>query len=311
VCRDKASLSEFGFDPAVHPRLKVAAISISANAILLSVELFVAWITGSLSVLADAFHSGVDLTGSTVALSGIWMALRAIDRRYPYGYARYENASALIQFVLIAIIGVTVIYEAVRRYFFGFEVRVSAAALAVIIATVAFDLLLFRYIARRGRTLQSSALEADSYHFGTDAVGKIGVMVGMGAAFLGFPIMDLVGAVAIAIGFLVAAFQMGRKNLRVLTDASPPDDLLDALQRTALGVAGVAEVHSLRGRVSGKSVLVDLVVHVSPESSLEAAHKVAHEVEEAIRRELPSVADIVVHAEPIHHDRRLDKAHSP
>src|SRR3990172_6197894 len=162
---------------AVHPKLRVAAISIASNAGLVTTELGVALSTGSLAVLADAFHSGVDLTGSLVALAGIRMALRASDRRHAYGYGRYENAAALVQFVLIAIIGVTVIQEAARRALSGFRVEVTPLVLGVILATIAADVLLFLYIARRGTALRSSALEADAYHFGTDALGKVGVIV--------------------------------------------------------------------------------------------------------------------------------------
>jgi len=295
---------------AVHPKLRVAAISIASNAGLVATELGVALSTGSLAVLADAFHSGVDLTGSLVALAGIRMALRASDRRHAYGYGRYENAAALVQFVLIAIIGVTVIQEAARRALFGFRVEVTPLALAVVLGTIVFDVVLFRYIARRGRALESSALEADSYHFGTDAVGKVGVLVGIGAAYLGFPAMDLVGAVAIAIAFLVAAFLMGRKNLQVLVDASPPLELLDAVRETARGVEGVVEVHSLRGRSSGPHVLLDLAVHVAPDANLERAHEIAHSVELAIKGRVPRVAEVVVHAEPAHHARALDRDHS-
>jgi cation diffusion facilitator family transporter len=294
----------------VEGKLKVVAVSISANASLVVVEVVIAWATGSLSVLADAFHSGVDLVGSVVVLFGIWMALKVADRTHAYGYGRYENAAALIQFVLIAVIGVTVMYEAVRRSLFGFSVTVSNLVLVAVVATLVFDVLIFRYIARQGRVLQSSALEADSYHFGTDAVMKVGVLVGVGGAYLGFPIMDILGAVGIAITFLVAAFLMGKKNLRVLVDASPPQELLQALHEVALGVDGVREIHSLRSRMSGPHVLVDLVVHVAHGTSLEAAHRIAHRVEEAMQQEVPSVTDVVVHAEPIHHEPRLDETHS-
>src|SRR3989304_8855893 len=104
-CMRKASYA--GRNPdRVHPKLRFAALSISANGSLVSVELALAWVTGSLSVLADAFHSGVDLVGSLIALAGIRIALRAADRRHAYGDGRYGHAAALIQFVLIAIIGV-------------------------------------------------------------------------------------------------------------------------------------------------------------------------------------------------------------
>jgi len=294
----------------VHPKLRVAALSIASNAGLVTVELAIAWATGSLAVLADAFHSGVDLTGSLVALSGIRMALRAADAGHAYGYGRYENAAALVQFVLIAIIGVTVIEEAVRRYLTGFTVTITGLSLVAILATLALDLVLFRYVSRRSAVLESSALEADAFHFGTDAVGKVGVVVGVGMAYLGYPIMDLVGAVTIAAVFLASAFVMGKKNLRVLVDASPPAELLRDLRATAMSVEGVSGVHSLRGRMSGQAVFVDLAVHVSPGISLERAHGIAHAVEGAVRRRIPDVTEVVVHVEPSGHDPRLDEAHA-
>jgi len=292
----------------VDSKLRVAGVSLGANSGLVATELAVAWSTGSLAVLADAFHSGVDLIGSVVAIAGIRMALRAADRRHAYGYGRYENAAALIQFVLIAIIGVAVIQEAVRRHLSGFQVTVTPFALAVVLSTFALDLALFRYLARRGRALGSSALEADSYHFGTDAVGKVGVLIGIGAAFLGVPAMDLVGAVGVAVAFLVAAFFMGRKNLRILADASPPEAFL-AKVREAARIDGVVEVHSLRGRSSGRAILLDLAVHVAPGTSLAAAHEIAHAVETRITERFPAVTEVIVHAEPTDHEVQLDDVH--
>ena len=294
----------------MHPKLRVASLSIGSNAGLTLVELTLAWSTGSLAVLADAFHSGVDLAGSLVAVSGILMALRQADANHGYGYSRYENAAALIQMVLIAIIGVTVIEEAVRRLLEGFTVHITPLALAVIIATLGLDLGLFRYISRRGAALGSTALEADAYHFGTDAVGKVGVVFGTGMAFLGYPIMDLVGALVIAGVFLVTAFRLGRTNLEILVDASPPADLLEEIRRAATSVPGVAEVHSVRGRMAGRTILVDLAVHVVPGASLEAAHGIAHTVERAVRDATPNVAEVVVHVEPSRHDPAMDEAHA-
>ncbi|MFQ5907831.1 MAG: cation diffusion facilitator family transporter [Thermoplasmata archaeon] len=295
----------------MEPKLKVALVSILANVGLVSVEFVIAWVTGSLAVLADAFHSGVDLTGSLLVLSGIWMALRVADQTHAYGYRRYENAAALIQFVLIAIIGVVVLYEAVRRSIFGFSVTVSPLVLGVVVATIVLDLLIFRYISRKGRLLESSALKADAYQFGTDSIAKVGVLVGIGGVFVGVPLLDVLGAGAIAIAFLTVAFLMGRKNLQVLVDASPPRELLQTLADTALDIEGVTEVHSLRGRVSGTQIFVDLVVHVSPDISLEAAHAIAHAVERAMQERLPSVKEVVVHTEPVHHEPRLDESHPP
>lgn len=294
----------------MNPKLRVATVSIASNAGLVTTELAISWFTGSLAVLADAFHSGVDLTGSLVAFMGIRMALRTADRRYAYGYGRYENAAALIQFVLIAIIGVVVILEAGRRFLEGFAVDVTLFAIGAVLATFAFDLLLYRYISRKSRTLESYALEADSYHFATDAIGKIGVLFGIGMAYLGYPVMDLVGAGAIAVSFLVAAFLMGRKNLQVLTDASPPREVMEGLKRVALAVPSVEGVHSIRGRQSGTKVFVDLVVHVRSDTPFEEAHRVAHAVEEAILAGVPNIADVIVHVEPAQHDGTLDDRHA-
>ncbi len=294
----------------MHPKLRVAGLSIGSNAGLTVVELTIAWYTGSLAILADAFHSGVDLAGSLVAVSGIVMALRHADSRHGYGYSRYENAAALIQMVLIAIIGVTVIEEAVRRLFTGFTIHISAIALAAVLGTMALDIGLYRYISRRGDVLGSSALQADAYHFGTDAIGKVGVLFGVGMAYLGYPVMDLVGAVAIAIVFLATAFRMGRRNLEVLVDAAPPAEVLEQVRDAVTHVPGVSEVHSLRGRMSGRTILIDLVVHVTRGSTLESAHGLAHGVERAVQQAVPSVSELVVHVEPARHDPNLDEAHA-
>ncbi|HII39773.1 MAG TPA: cation transporter [Thermoplasmata archaeon] len=293
----------------MHPKLRVAGLSIGSNAGLVAVELTLAWITGSLAVLADAFHSGVDLTGSLVALSGILLALRAADTNHGYGYSRYENAAAFVQMVLIAIIGVTVIEEAVRRLLEGFTVHITLLALIAVLATLVYDVFLFRYISRKGEVLGSSALEADAYHFATDAVGKVGVVFGIGMAYLGYPVMDVVGALIIAVVFLITAFRMGRKNLQVLVDASPPVDVLEEVRHAAENVSGVAEVHSLRARMSGRFVFVDLAVHVTPGATLESAHGIAHEVEKNVQRRVPAVAEVVVHVEPDRHEPALDDAH--
>lgn len=158
--------------------------------------------------------------------------------------------------------------------------------------------------------MRSSALQADSYHFATDAVGKVGVLVGVGMAYLGYPFMDLVGAVAIAITFLAAAYILGKRNLRVLADASPDPILMERLRAVALGVPGVAQVHSLRGRVSGPGVLVDLVIHVPSNLTLEEAHGTAHRVEETLKRQIPEVSEVIIHVEPWPHDARLDASHA-
>lgn len=279
------------------------------NSVLIAIESVVALVTGSLSVIADVFHSGVDLTGSLVAFSGIFMALRSADRKYAYGYGRYENASALIQFVLIAVIGVTILIEGARRAISGFVVNVDSLAIVAILITVAIDAVLFHYISRAGRKLSSSALEADSYHFGTDAVGKVGVLVGISGAYLGFSVFDLLGASAISITFLVAAFAMGRKNLRILTDASPDLELMLALHRKATDVPGVLDVHSLRARLSGRNVLVDLCVHVDSDTPLERAHQIAHDVEENLRINVPGVSEVMVHVEPTNHATALEATH--
>ncbi len=293
----------------MHAKLRVASLSIGGNAALVSAELGIAFVTGSLSVLADAFHSGVDLTGSVIAFWGISLALRRADRSHAYGYGRYENASALIQFVLIAVIGVTILVEAFRRAMYGFTINVSEVAILATLITIGVDLLLYRYIARAGRALGSSALEADSYHFGTDAIGKVAVLVGIGMAYLGYPFMDLVGATLIAVAFLLAAFVMGRKNLQVLVDASPNPELLDAMRKTVVDIPGVVGVHSLRARSSGSHVLVDLCVHAVPEMPLDRAHSLAHDVEDRLRTAFPEVSEVVVHVEPTNHPSSMDQRH--
>jgi len=282
-------------------KLRAISVSLCANIFLVSVEFIVSVMTGSLSVLSDAFHSVVDLSASCVALLGIRAAEAPLSEEketHVYGHERYENISSLIQGILIGIIAVFVVVEACRRLLFGFHVFSSPLMVTIIIFTLLVDIGVYRYQLKMSRRYRSAVLEADAYHFSTDALAKVGVIVGLVFVYLSFKIMDILVSFLLAALMVYVGYIVAKKAVDVLTDSLPSHEMLDKLISIALAVEGVEEAHRMRARRSGSAILADVHIIVNPSLTVKEAHEIAHEVESRIKEGIPDVREIVVHIEP-------------
>ncbi len=291
-------------------RAFAASVSVATNAFLIVVKFTVGFITGSLAIQADALHSFLDLIGSLAAYLGIRAADKPPDREHAYGHEKFENVSALIQTVLIAVIGLLVILEAVRRVLFGSTVDVTVPSILVMALTIPMSLAMSKYLFKESEKHQSAALEADAYHFSMDMLSGGAVITGLIFVLYGFGSADIIAAAGVALIMLRTSATIGKRSVEILIDSIPSQEVLTEMERTVLGVCGVRGIHSLRARKAGSSILVDMCVHVDPESSVREAHEVAHAVEEEIKKRIRGVKEVIVHAEPGDHRPELEKAHA-
>jgi cation diffusion facilitator family transporter len=285
-------------------KLLAALLSVGVNLSLIAVEAVVAWFTGSLAVLADAGHSTFDLFASVAAVWGVRMAAAPPDRDHLYGHEKYENISSLIQVVLLGLISLFIVVEIGIRLATGFTLAVSGAALVIVIATLAVDWLVARYLSSVARRHHSFALEADAYHFTTDFWGKIAVIVGLTAALAGQKWIDPAAALVVAGLMLYTGWRLGGRSTRVLLDAAPRDSLQSKVREILAAEAGDAGFHSLRMRQAGKWVVLDVALHLPAQMSIAEGHEKAHHLCRRLRAEIPQVREAVVHIEPedTHHE---------
>ena len=302
---DHSSHDHFaGLAGAGAEKSRVALISVMAALLLTGTKVVVGFWTGSLGILAEALHSGLDLMAALVTLWAVRASSRPADNEHAYGHGKIENLSALFETLLLLATSVWIIKEAIERLFFRAQVHVDANlwSFLVVSLSIAVDYSRSRALLRVAKKYDSQALEADALHFSTDIWSSLVVLFGLGGVLVAhaFEIpwlakADAVAALGVALVVVLVSMRLGKKSINDLLDTVPSD--LTARIATFALVAGVREVRQVRVRRSGPEVFVDLILVVDRAESLQRSHEIACGAEAAIKRELPK-ADIVVHVEP-------------
>ena len=253
--------------------------------------------SGSIAMQADGFHSLFDGTSNVVGLIGLAVAIRPPDRDHPYGHAKYETyAAAAIGAMLLLAAGKIGVAAWARLCNGGEAPRVDAGSFAVMVGTLAVNVGVTVWERRRGRALRSELLIADASHTGSDILVSVGVLAGLVAVRLGFPLADPVLALLVAAAIIWTAGKVLRQADLSLSDTArlaTPE-----VCATVLAVPGVLGCHSIRTRGTAADVLMDLHVQVDPALSVAEGHRIAEAVERAVCDRFPEVADVLAHLEP-------------
>lgn len=282
-----------------------ALSSVVAAVFLTTFKIIVGIVTGSLGILAEAAHSGLDLVAALVTFFAVRLADKPADARHTYGHGKVENISALIETLLLFATCVWIIYEALQRLFVkSVEVDASIWAFLVMGVSIAVDVSRSRMLARAAKKHNSQALEADALHFSTDIwsssvviAGLIGVVLAESIPALAFlKQADAVAALGVAVIVIIVSLRLGRRTVQALVDTAP-DGLADEIKRAIEALPGVAGAHQVRVRTSGPYVFVDVHVYADGDRSLNDVHAATEAIESAIGQIAPN-ADVTVHPEP-------------
>ena len=295
-------------DPHAEKEKRDAALSSVTGAVFLTaLKLVVGIMTGSLGILAEAIHSGLDLVAALVTFFAVRISDQPPDERHQYGHGKVENLSALIETLLLLITCVWIIYEAIQRLFFKtVEIEASIWAFLVMAISIAVDITRSRLLYAAARKHNSQALEADALHFSTDIWSSSVVIVGLGLVWIAGQLgrewawlvkADAVAALVVAGIVIWVSLQLGRRAVSVLLDEAPPG-LADKVAAEAAQVPGVQGLGPVRVRQAGAHVFVDLTVDVDRGASLEGAHHVAEAVDRRVSK-LVGQGDVVVHVDPV------------
>ena len=279
---------------------RAAMLSIASNSVLIVLKVVAGSLTGSVAILTEAMHSAIDLVASFVAYFSIRKAGEPADESHRYGHEKVENLASAIEGLLILVGSAVIVYEAVRRLASGSELREVPLGIAVIALSIVVNVAVSTHIARVGRRTDSPALEGDAAHLHADALTSGGVLAGLVLVQLtGWTWVDPVVALVVAAAIVVAGVRLLDRSSRVLVDEALPSDEMDAIRETLLGFGprGVVGYHELRTRRAGARRHVDLHVQFRRGTTLEDAHAVAHELQDAIRARLRE-ADVLIHLEP-------------
>ncbi len=289
----------------MHPKVRVAFFSALAAVALAASKAVVGWRTGSLGVLSEAAHSGLDLVATLITLFAVRVADRPADRDHHYGHGKVENLSALVQTGLLFLTCLWIVAEALARLLWKHvDIEPSGVAFAVMVGSILVDLSRSRALARTAQATGSQALEADALNFRTDVWGSLTVLLGLAGVWAGrrweLPslfVADAVAAILVAGLVMVVSLRLGRRAVDALLDRAP----LELVERIRSALRSIPDIQGpvrLRARRGGNRLFVDAAISIGRGASFEGAHAVMDQVEERVREVAPD-ASIVVHAEPL------------
>lgn len=291
---------------AEHEKKSVALNSVMAAALLTGLKIVVGFWSGSIGILAEAAHSGLDLMAAVVTYIAVRTAGRPADAEHHYGHGKIENFSALVETLLLLGTCVWIVYESVERLASqSVHVDASIWAFGVMVISIVVDVTRSRMLYRAAAKHRSQALEADALHFSTDVWSSAVVIVGLlGVKLAGaFPPLsflvkaDAVAALLVAAIVVFVSLKLGFRTINALLDTAPVG-MAERVKSLVEAVDGVQNCHSLRIRDSGPQSFVDMHVLIDGEVSLDVAHNITEQIEKAVHGLLPG-ADVTVHAEPV------------
>ncbi len=296
-----ANLSQDG----VHEKRSAALSSVIAAVGLTGFKLIVGLSTGSLGILAEAAHSGLDLMAAVMTFLAVRISGKPADRNHLYGHGKVENLSALFETLLLLITCFWIIYEATHRLLYhSADLKVNYWSFTVMITSILVDASRSRILYRAARKYNSQALEADALHFSTDIWSSGVVILGLFLVKLSEWVPSLTflrqadSVAAIMVGLIVVyiSIKLGIRTIQALLDVAPSgieEKIISAVEV----LPGITDCHNVRVRYSGPQLFVDIHVLIDGSLTLIEAHDLTEEIERVIQKLIPN-ADVTVHPEP-------------
>lgn len=285
---------------------RAAVISVASNSFLVAAKLLVGFLIGSVSVISEAIHSGVDLVAAAIALYSVRTSSKPADAGHPFGHGKIENISGTIEALLIFAAAGWIIYEAAGKFIHPEPLDAPLLGVAVMLVSCVTNIFVSRMLFRVGRETDSVALVADAWHLRTDVWTSFGVTVGLGILWIGqwvLPGTDLhwidpACAIGVAVLIIKAAYDLTRQAARDLMDASlPPAEeacirqIVEAERRIVNGY------HALRTRKAGHFRFIEFHIQVDPLMSVADSHALTQKLCRTIQSRIPN-ATITIHVEP-------------
>ncbi len=291
---------------AVLTKSRVAALSVASNTSLVIFKVIVGLSIGSISVISEAIHSGVDLLAAIIALYAVTHSDRPADKRHPFGHGKIENISGVVEALLIFLAAGWIIFEAIKKLMHPEPMDTATWGIVVMGVSCVVNVVVSKMLFKVGKATDSIALQADAWHLRTDVWTSFGVMAGLSVILVGKLIspsthldwVDPVAAMAVALLIIKAAWELTAQSFHDLLDVSLPDEevltVRSILESTRPEIDGY---HALRTRKAGAARFVEVHVLVSPTMSVDQSHALTDRIADDINEKVGKTR-VTVHVEP-------------
>lgn len=280
---------------------QVSAVGIFGNVLLVIFKLFAGIIGNSAAMVSDAIHSASDVVATLVAFIGVRASKKEADFKHPYGHERIECVASLILGSILFMTGIGIGIASVKKIILGqsdgIESPKEIALIAAIISIVTKEVM-FRYTRAVAKKLNSDAFMADAWHHRSDAFSSIGSLIGIGAAMLGFKIMDPIAGLIICIFIFKIAFDVIMVAISKMLDTSCGKEYENKMTNFISAQDGVKGVDLLRTRTFGNKIYVDAEISVDGDLKLREAHSIAERVHNEVENNFDNIKHIMIHVNP-------------
>ena len=282
-------------------KVRVAALSILSNTTLIILKIVAGILSGSISIISEAIHSGMDLIAAIIAFFSVRMSSKPADKKHPYGHGKIENVSGVIEGLLIFIAAFLIISEAIKKITSPHPAEVTETTVAVIVMVFSgvVNIFVSRILYKTAKSEDSIALEADALHLKTDVYTSFGVAVGLVLIKItGISILDPIVAILVACLIVKEAWVLCRSAFGPLLDTKLSDadesrikDIMDKYKEDIL------DYHELRTRKSGNVKYIDFHMTVKEVLTVRESHELSEKIEQELENALNNT-NINIHFEP-------------
>lgn len=285
-------------------KLRIAYSSLFAAIFIVTIKFLAAYISGSIAVLSELFHSSIDLLACIATVISVKYSAKPPDNEHQYGHEKIESISALFQVLILVIMCIYLIYESIDRIIHPYHPEINIWIFIVIILCIGIDYSRSRALLKVARETNSQALEADSLHFSSDILSSIFVLVSMiftyykiPPLYKDVPLADPIAAIMVSIIIFLTTLKLTKRAFNLLMDRVP-EELHEKIKDLIVSNKKIEGLKSLRVRVSGRKTFIDSEVLIGRTKLFSEAHEIVNEIENKIKEKYPN-SDIVIHTEPV------------
>ncbi|MGF1727117.1 cation diffusion facilitator family transporter [Photobacterium nomapromontoriensis] len=286
---------------------RVTWVGSIVNVVLAVLKITVGKLTGSQALIADGVHSFSDLVTDSAILIGSRYWTAPADKEHPYGHGRFETLTNIFIGVILALVGIGIGWDSLSAL--GHEKTASPGLLALGAATASIIIkeVLYRWTVIQAKRINSRSLYANAWHHRSDALSSLPVAIAVIVNFIapGLHYLDQVAALIVTAMILKAAIEILWPAIQELTDAEADSHIDAKIHLFALEDPLIKEVHAIRNRRTGSSILLDFHLLVDPAMSVEKAHSVSESFKTRILEQIDEVVDVIIHIEPYNCAERI------
>jgi len=278
---------------------RVTTNTLLMNAFLVAIKLIAGLVFRSGVLVADAFHSLTDVLTTIFVYFGISISSKPADEEHPFGHEKAELIVSKIVAIFLFITAAGIAISAVQGIRNEVVYSPGYIALVVVIISIVMNEVMYYYSVRVGKKIGSQALIADGWHHRSDSLSSIAALIGVGGVILGYPILDPIAAIVVALIIARAGFKIYMQSVKELMDTAPSKQAVDRIRSIILNHKLVLEIDSLKAIFHLNHIDVYLHIKVDNNLTIEEGHKLTENIKEDIFNQCENIQEINVYIKPI------------